>query len=454
MKILLVDDEKIACNSIRRMLKAEGIRDVAIALSGREALEVLKKESFDVVLLDVMMPGMNGDAVLEEAKKIDLEAEYIMLTALDDIQTAVRCLKLGAYDYLTKPADHDTIMRTFNHAYEHKLLLKGLAGFTYDTDDPLPPPFQKIKTSDKNLLKTLRFAAILAVTETGIMITGETGTGKELVARAIHEISNRRNGPFVAVNVSAIAENLFESAFFGHVRGAFTGADKEANGYIEAAERGTLFLDEIGDLSGAHQAKILRVLQEQDYFKVGSSVSRRANIRFISATNKDLKALCKQNRFRTDLYYRLRTGHIHLPPLRTRGGDVLLLAHHFLNESNKKYGKKTTFTPGALAALQQAELQGNVRELAQIIERAVLAKEQKKGITPGDLDLELFRESNKESSYSAAPMITLKECRMRHILGVLKNCGGNRTHAAEALGISVRQLQKYLAKLQDHPSRG
>ncbi|MFH1075225.1 MAG: sigma-54 dependent transcriptional regulator [Pseudomonadota bacterium] len=445
MKILIVDDEDISCRSIQRMLRTEGIRSVSIAGSGKEALDTIRNASFDVVILDVMLPDINGDEVLKAAKEINFEAEFVMLSAFADVSTAVRCLKHGAYDYLTKPVDYEALSRSVRRAYEHKLLVKGIAGFTEDSESPLPDAFNKIKTVDKALLKALRFAALLAETDNAVLITGETGTGKELAAVAIHETSSRRSGPFVAVNVAAVADNLFEGAFFGHVKGAFTGADRESMGYVEKAEGGTLFLDEIGDLSPASQAKLLRLLQEKDFFKVGSAMLQRANIRIISATNQDLKALCQSGRFRTDLYYRLRMGQVYLPALDARRGDIPLLAHYFLNELNLKYGKKISFTPEALAAIRTARFPGNVREILQVVERGMLGKNQSDKIFPSDLDLELSQESNCYITGSQqVPMITLRECRARHVLGVLENCGGNRSQSAQVLGISVRQLQKYL----------
>ena len=326
MKILIVDDEPIALKSLKRLLHRRGIENCELCENGGEALRLLTKNRYDVVLLDIVMPGMDGLQVLESAAPAHPDVEFIMLTAVDDTSHAVRATKLGAYDYLVKPVDNDRLVLTIERAYEHKGLKAGIGAALCDGQTrPLSRHFDGFITQSSRMRELLAYIEVMAASDIPILICGESGTGKELVARGIHRASRYALGPFVPVNMSSIPDTLFESHFFGHTKGAFTGA-ADYMGYFEQANGGTLFLDEVGDLPLHLQPKLLRVLEDKTFTRLGNSQSVQVDVRIVSASNKNLDAECRANRFRSDLLFRLKSAFIFLPPLRERPSDVPALA--------------------------------------------------------------------------------------------------------------------------------
>ena len=443
MRILIVDDEELSLTSVRRLLKWKGIKDVDICDNGADAIRRIKETDYDVVLLDLLMPEVDGLQVLSAAKPYKPHTEFIILTAMDDIPTTVNAIKLGAYDYLVKPVDNDLLLLSIERAYERKGLLKSLSGVSSDPSSQVPEAFADIVTQSPRMKSMLAFALIMARSGNPIMITGESGTGKELVARGIHRSGTTPDGPFIAVNVCAIPTTMFETQFFGHVRGAFTGAESNYRGFFEQANGGTLFLDEIGELPYNLQAKLLRVLEEKTITPLGGAKAVHVNVRVVSATNMDLNKGCQEGRFRVDLLYRLKSVHIHLPPLREREGDIAFLAQHFLREASTLHGKQITgFSPEAMDAIIRRDYPGNVRELLQVVENAVLLAESDL-IMPQNLDITPSRPS-----ISTRYLGSLRENEEAHVAYVLVNSGGNRRQAAEILGITIRQLQRKLAQMK------
>ncbi len=444
MKILIVDDERVALTSIRRMLKRRGYDKVDICDNGKEAVESIKANDYDIVLLDMLMPGMDGMEVLVSSKPFAPETEFIMLTAVDDVATAVRAVRNGAYDYLVKTVDPDRLVLSLQRAYERKGLLVGLAGNKSSKNNRVPEIFSGIITRCPRMIEVLSFGQVMAKSGAPIVVTGESGTGKELLARGIHVGGPCPKGPFVPVNVSSIPESLFESQFFGHVKGSFTGAGSDHPGFFRQASGGTLFLDEIGELAFHLQAKLLRVLEDGIVTPIGDTKSCSVSARIVSATNQDLNKACREGKFRLDLYYRLKSANIHLPPLRERDGDIPLLAEWLLKKACKRYGKPVKgFHPEALQYLSRKTYPGNVRELKQLVETAVL-------LTDSDLVLpqSLGAESGSENPFGRN-LCSLKEDADRHLVYVLVQTGGARQQTADILGVSVRQVQRRIARLKN-----
>jgi DNA-binding NtrC family response regulator len=366
---------------------------------------------------------------------------------VDDVNTAVKAIRLGAYDYLVKPADNERLLLAINRAYEHKGLLAGLAGVLSGKEKFVPiEAFADIITQDRRLRELLSYAHIMARSDIAILITGESGTGKELLTKGIHRAGLRPDGPFIPVNITAVPETLFEGQFFGYAKGSFTGADRNYTGYFEQANGGTLFLDEIGELPLNLQPKFLRVLEEKSLNRLGDAKPSNVDVRIVSATSKDLDKSCQQGGFRLDLLYRLKGAHIHLPPLREREGDIPLLASHFLHKANSRYQKRVRdFSPEAMSYLVQKDFPGNIRELAQLIEQAVLLTDLEL-ILPGHLGAGQSHCSSNERG-----LCSLKENADKHVIHVLTQTAGNKKQAAQILGITVRQLQRKVAEMKNDP---
>jgi DNA-binding NtrC family response regulator len=361
MRIFLVDDEIVALSSVKRLLNRRGFSDVEICDSGLNAIEKILHKEYDVVLLDLLMPEVDGLEILQSTKAHMPRTEFIMLTAVDDVATAVKAIHLGAYDYLVKPVENEKLILAIERAFERKGLMAGLAGGSAGRERGVPPMFADITTRCPRMLDLLYYAEIMARSDVPVLMTGETGTGKELIARDIHRGWQTAAGPFVGVNVSAIQPSLFESQFFGYIKGAFTGADSDTVGFFEQANGGTLFLDEIGELPLNLQVKFLRVVEEKMVIRVGDTRPIFINPRIVSATNQNLEAACRDGRFRLDLFYRLKAAHIHLPPLREREGDIPLLATAFLEKANQRYQKNIErFSPAAMACLMKKQYPGNI----------------------------------------------------------------------------------------------
>jgi len=446
MRILIVDDEEISLNSVRNLLKWKGIREVDICQHGGEAIERIKSSDYDVVLLDLLMPEVDGLQVLESTKPFKPHTEFIILTAVDDIPTTVKAMRLGAYDYLVKPVDNDRLVLSIERAFERKGLHIGLSVAGNTKLAAIPPAFSPMVTQSPGMLTLISYAQVMARSGNPILITGESGTGKELMARGIHDYILPASAPFVAVNVSAIPETMFETQFFGHTRGAFTGAEANYRGYFEQADGGTLFLDEIGEMPLALQTRLLRVLEEKSFTPLGGMKAVQVDVRVISATNLDLDKACQQGKFRLDLMYRLNSARIHLPPLRERPGDIPLLASHFLRKACLRHGKDILgFSPDVIEEMCALTFPGNVRELSQIVENAVLMAD-----TNIILPHHLSHVPNRPLSFSRR-LCSFKEDDEDHLAYVLIQTGGDRRRAAQVLGVTIRQLQRRIARLRENP---
>jgi len=371
--ILIVEDEETLASSLKRVFTREGY-SVDVAEDAEKGLKLIEKNSYDVIITDIILPGISGIELLRKIKEKEPDQLVIIITAYASVETAVEALRAGAYDYVIKPIIHQEIKQIVRNALRQKalqrenILLRREIERHYDLSHIIgeSPEIKKIINEVKKI----------ASAKSNVLLLGETGTGKELIARAIHFGSPRAERPFIPINCSAIPENLLESELFGHVRGAFTGAVTSKKGLFEEANGGTVFLDEIGDLSPSLQAKLLRVLEEQEIRPIGSNQTTKVDIRFISATNKDLAMLVKEGRFREDLYYRINVITIQLPPLRERGNDVELLARFFVQKYSKEHGKNVNKIDNeALKLLKAYHWPGNIRELQNIIESAVLVSE-------------------------------------------------------------------------------
>lgn len=441
MKILLVDDEEVALRSVKRLLKLRGWNEVETCESGTTAVHRIKSVDFDLVLLDLLMPEVDGFKVLETAKPFRPYTEFIMLTALDDVSAAVRAIRLGAYDYLIKPVEKERLFLCCERAYEHKGLRTGFCG-----DSAIPQAFADTVTQNSRMRTLFGYAQIMARSDVPVLITGESGTGKELMAQGIHRAGLVAGGPFVAVNTASVPETLFESQFFGHLTGAFTGAEHDFKGYFAQADGGTLFLDEIGELPLKLQSRLLRVLEEQLITPLGDTRPIRVSVRVVAASNRDLDRACQQGEFRLDLLYRIKGAHVHLPPLRERREDIPLLAAHFLERACRRWGKEVRgFSSQAMEVLQRKNFPGNIRELAQMVERAVLLAETNT-ILPQHLGEDLPPAPSPERQ-----LCTLKENEDLHVAYVLTHTRGDRKEVARILGITVRQVQRKLSAMRDDP---
>jgi DNA-binding NtrC family response regulator len=443
--ILVVDDDPGVRESFRLIL--EDHYDVLDVPDGPSALDVVRASPIDLVLLDIRLPGMDGIEVLERIKAIDERVEVILVTAVKTVRTAVAAMKLGAFDYLTKPFEEDELLSLTSRALERRTLEREVALLRSElarTHD-----LHQIVGEHPVMEKLHGLIAHVARTSTTVLITGESGTGKELVARAIHRQGSRREGPFVAVNPAAIVESLIESELFGHERGAFTGAHQRKLGKFELAQGGTLFLDEIGTLRPEVQAKLLRVLQEREIERVGGTRSIKIDVRVIAATNTDLKDAVSHGTFREDLYYRLNVVPIVVPPLRERAQDVPLLAEHFLRRDTRDFNKRIEgLSPEAIAALQAYRWPGNVRELENVIERCVvLAEGPVIQLNDLPLDVLLPQQATRVRAAEALPLNEATDQFERQIvLRVLERVGWNLTEAGRILAIHRNSLRVKLAR--------
>ncbi len=369
-RVLTVDDEQVVVESIRRVLSEEGY-EVATSTSARGGLELLRKEPFDLLLLDIKMPEMDGIEVLKAARDISPETEVLIITGYATIDTAVEAIKLGAFDYLEKPVSPPQLLVATARALERKHLVDLTRRLRSELETR--HKIGNVICSSPPMRKVMQLVQRVAPTNSTVLITGETGTGKDVIARAIHYNSTRAEGPFVVADCASLAESLLESELFGHVRGSFTGAMKDRKGLAETARGGTLFLDEIATISPQIQGSLLRLLQEREIRPVGSDKPVAVDVRVVAATNRSLQELVEAGTFREDLFYRLSVFTINLPPLRDRREEIPLLAHHFVQRFSGEFGKPIdSITPRAMAVLEAHEWPGNVRELQHAMERAVL----------------------------------------------------------------------------------
>jgi len=440
--ILVIDDEETMRDSCRQTLSRDGSR-VAVAEDGSRGLAMLKKESFDLVILDLKMPGLSGMEVLKKIKEEDPEVVVVVITGYATVESAVEAMKIGAYDFIPKPFTPESLRAIVKRALDKRelalenVLLRGELKASFGPD--------VIVGQSKLMKKVEELVRKVGPTDTTVLISGESGTGKELVARAIHRHSSRRDKPFVAVDCGSLVENLFESELFGHVKGSFTGATATKYGRFELANGGTLFFDEIGNISINIQTKLLRVLQEREVTKVGSSQVIKVDVRIVAATNKDLQKAVKAETFREELFYRLSVVPITLPALRERRDDISLLATHFLSKYNKKRRKNIrAISERAMEALVEYDWPGNVRELENAIERAVVLAENDV-VKPSDLlYYGLTVERSLRSDVSEAQRLI--DVEREHITKTLKMFDGHKGKTAESLGIDRKTLRSKLRR--------
>ena len=432
VKILVVDDEPIVRESLRDWLSDSG-HNVLIADNGRRALELIEKERPGIALVDLVMPGMNGIDLLKKAKELSPEIEVIIITAYGSIPTAIDAVKQGAYDYIEKPFCPEKAELLIDKLLEHRRLVEENICLHQRLEDRYR--FENIIAKSRRMQQVIEIIRVVAKSSATVLITGGSGTGKELVARAIHVQSDRRSRPFVAVSCAALPESLLESELFGHEKGAFTGAYTQRKGKFEAANKGTLFLDEIGEMSANIQVHLLRVLEEREFTRVGGNDLIKVDVRVICATNKDMKKAIGCGQFREDLYYRLNVMTIELPPLRDRKEDIPLLAQHFLRKFAVENQKCIEgFSSDAMDFLLTYEWPGNIRQLENAIERAVILREN------SQIELEDLRPESFLATEIASPGRDLRDVEQNHIVSVLSQCDGNFSKAARTLGISRATL--------------
>jgi two-component system, NtrC family, response regulator HydG len=450
--LLIADDDPGLRESLERTLTREGYR-VVLASDGRAALERVQAGGVDLIVTDLRMPGLTGLELLRAAKAIMPDVDVILLTAFGTVEEAVKAMKDGAYDFLTKPFRREQLIKLIDKALERRDLIEQNRALKKQLED-LRAKGQMIGASPiwRRMMTLVEQVADSSAT---ILVQGESGTGKELVARTIHERSARRNGPFVAVNCAALPETLLESELFGYEKGAFTGAAGRKEGRFELASAGTLFLDEVADLSLVTQPKILRVLQEGEFERLGGTRTLQVDVRIVAATNRDLSDMVKDKRFREDLYYRLNVITVRVPPLREHPEDIRLLAQHYLRVYSAKNGRKLeAFSNEAIARLESYAWPGNVRELENLVERSVLLA-RKDRIDAEDLPEEVMgvKRPPRDAILElvGTPLADIEE---RLLDETLRITGGNKTQAAELLGIDVRTVARKLERRKDDQTEG
>jgi DNA-binding NtrC family response regulator len=451
LRLLIVDDDDQLRQTLARRFERQGMA-VAEAANGDEAMVKAAQFRCDVALLDVNLPDTTGIELLGQLKERQPELEAIMLTAHGSIETAILAMKRGAYDYLTKPFHLPDLEVHVQKAYEKVQLARRERQWVQRID--YESPRYRLVGSSAAMRKVVQLLEKIAPTDATVLVRGASGTGKELVARALHFNSRRRDRPLVTINCAALQETLLESELFGHEKGAFTGAIQAKPGLFEVAEGGTLFIDEIAEMAPGSQAKLLRVLENGVFRRVGSTQELQADVRVIAATNKPLEDQLKIQRFREDLYYRLNVVSIELPSLRDRRADIPELVEHFLN--TRQLGSiRYQVEPEALAALVRYDWPGNVRELANVLERAqILAEEHRIGLD--DLSETLVDSKSEAFEESGADPRHLRQVERRHVMEVLQQEKGNKVHAAKALGVSRRALYRLIEKhgLEKPPEKG
>ncbi len=434
--ILIVDDESVVRDSLGKWLEEEGY-NVDTASSAHEALLKLPRQRWDLALLDIKMPGMDGLELHRKLREVDPNLIVIIMTGYAAVDTAVRALKDGAYDYIMKPFDPDDLAHLVAKALDHHRTRAENLRLRETLEEAQAVELIGNSTSMRRVLESIH---TVAPNDTSVLIFGESGTGKELVARAIHNSSPRRFMPLVTIHCGALTETLLESELFGHEKGAFTGAQYRKKGKFEVAEGGTVFLDEIADISLKTQTDLLRVLQEKEITRVGGNQAIKVDFRAIAATNRDLAALVKQGTFRPDLYYRLDVFRIDLPPLRERPEDIPLLADHFLRKYSRAMNKRFTgISPASLELLMKYSWPGNVRELENAIERAMVIGHEPE-IQPGDFPLQLSAPQAPKTG------MALEDVERAHIQRVLEASDWNQTRAARTLGIDRVTLYNKIKK--------
>jgi len=449
--IHVIDDEPIIHDILSQILAAEGY-EVEISASGEDALKKYESRNFDLVLLDLMMPGMSGLEVLRALRKIQPQAVIIIITAYASVESAIEAMKIGAFDYVQKPFKHEELLLTISRALDHKSLRDENVRLRSELQRKFS--FANIISRSKVMEQVFELIRAAAPTRSTILVEGESGTGKELAARAIHQNSNRAGFPFIVVNSGSLPPDLLESHLFGHVKGAFTGAVSEKQGLFEAADKGTIFFDEISSVSLETQAKLLRVMQDREFMRLGGTKTIRVDVRIIAATNTDLEELIEQRAFRKDLFYRLNVIKIVLPPLRDRKEDIPLLVKHFLDLYARENGKAIDgVSEDVLEILERYDWAGNVRELENLIERAVVFAKSRI-ITRENLQAAVFAPARKEA---AAPEFGGEGLAMREqtlafqkrlIEATLRRAKGIQKNAARMLDVKPTTLNEMIKRLR------
>lgn len=444
-KILVVDDEEIIRDSLSYVLEKEGY-EVQKAENGKMAYEKILESHFDLVITDIEMPLMKGTDLLEKIKTLNIQTSVIVITAFGSLETAISALRNGASDYILKPVEFDELLFKAKRLFEVRDLL--LENRVLREEIHRKYDFENIVGKSASIKKVYEMIEAVAETDTTVLISGNSGTGKELVARALHYKSHRKNKPFIAVNCGAISENLIESELFGHKKGAFTGAISDKEGYMKAANGGTLFLDEISEMPPQLQVKLLRAIQEKEYTPVGTTVSLSVNTRFIATTNRNLEEEVKAGKFREDLFYRINVVDIHIPSLKEREEDIPLLADHFLNKYRLELNKNIRGIDNeAMRALLAHEWKGEVRELENIIERAVIFC-RNEFITLSDLPPTLRPKDNEtEFSFSGSLDESVRKFERDFILRALENNDNNKEKTADAMKVGLSTLYRKLKEL-------
>ncbi len=456
LSLLIVDDEDSILKLFERIAQREKLSCASVK-NGYEALDILTKHEVECVLLDIKLPSVSGLQVLESIKSTHKPCEVIMITGAGSVEQAVKALKLGAFDYLTKPFENmDRVVATIHHAIEKYRLVQKI----HELQQPREPmeSFQGLIGKSSAMQEIYNLILALKNSSSSVLIEGESGTGKEMVAKAIHQTSKRAKKPFLVINCAAIPEGLLESELFGHVKGSFTGAVYDKRGLFEEANLGTIFLDEIGEVSPAFQVKLLRVLQDGEYKRVGASENQYTDVRIIAATNQDLKTLVEEGRFREDLYYRLHVIGIPMPPLRERKEDIPLLAYHFLKKYNEKLHRNIQeISIDAMQALQDYPWVGNVRELENVMERCTVLSHgeviRAKDL-PGNILSQSFYLQEQESldltrfAYREAKLKALHLFNKSYLSHLLRQAQGNITVASDRAGMDRSNFKKIIKKYE------
>ena len=434
VRLLVVEDDSAVRTTLVTFLELEGYHVDAVA-SSREALERLSRQSYPIIISDIYLDDRTGLDVLDEARRRDPSCAVILMTARGTIETVMAATRGGAFDYIAKPFELDQMLQAIKRAEQ------ALTASEAEEEEADELPETELVGSSPAMVEVYKIVSRVAPTDATVLVEGETGTGKELVARMIHAQSLRAAQPFVAVDCAGIPASLLESELFGAVRGAYTGADRDRTGVFEAAHRGTVFLDEIGDIDLGFQLKLLRFLQEREIRPVGASRPKPVDVRVIAATNRDLQKQVEEGKFRQDLWFRLNVVRIVMPPLRQRRGDVPLLAHHFLKKYNQRYGLEARLLPDGVRALENYTWPGNVRQLQHIIERLVI-------LAPGGrIGGDAVREAIQATAPRERPDETLAAAEEEQIRRVLQATGGNKSRAARILGIERKTLYRKLESM-------
>jgi two-component system nitrogen regulation response regulator GlnG len=464
LPVLLVDDEPQALQSLDIALRSGGINNIISYQDSRQVMPLLADKEIEVMLLDLWMPHLSGGELLSSASTEFPDLPVIIITGVNDVETAVKCMKSGVFDYLVKPVDKERLLTAVNRAIEIRDLRRenlSLKRSLLSSGLEHPEAFSAIVTGNEAMRSIFQYVEAIAQTAQPVLITGETGVGKELIARAIHALSGRK-GDFVAVDAAGLDDNVFADALFGHRKGAFTGADELRVGLVEQAAGGTLFLDEVGDLSNTSQVKLLRLLQEREYRPLGADVSKRADARIVVATNQDIVLSQQSGKFRRDFYYRLSTHHVHLPPLRERLDDLPLLLDHFLEEASQALRRKRPTPPKELLALLGSHhFPGNIRELRSMVFDAVsnhrsrmlsldqfkAAIEQSESCPKASADQSAERPGMAIRFSHQLP--TLRDAEKALVSEALKRAQGSQSIAARMLGITRQALNRRLRRSQE-----